>query len=42
VYGDPLWIPGNADEAACAAACDELAACLDDLSERAQQRLLIR
>jgi lysophospholipid acyltransferase (LPLAT)-like uncharacterized protein len=42
VYGDPLWIPRTADEAACAQACDELAGCLDDLTERAQQRLLIR
>ncbi len=42
VYGDLLWVPRDADEEACAAVRDHLAARLDDLTERARQRLLIR
>ena len=42
IYGDPLWIPRDADEEACASFCGELADLLDELTERAQQRLLVR
>ncbi len=42
VYGDSLWVPRDADEDACAAAQNQLAERLDEVTERAQQRLLIR
>ena len=42
VYGDPLWIAEDADTEACASGCEELAALLDALTERAQQQLLVR
>lgn len=42
VYGDPVWIAGDVNEAESANACGELAARLDDLTRRAQSRLLVR
>ena len=42
VYGESLWVPRNADEEACAAARNQLAERLDNVTQRAQQRLLIR
>lgn len=41
-YGDPLWVPRDANEEACAGACSQLAERLDEVTQRAQQRLLIR
>ena len=42
VYGDLMWVARDADEETCELTAERLAARLDDLTGRAQERLLIR